>query len=145
MISPHIQEKIEKYIQSCGCELYGIELVKEFGQDILRISLYAKEGVNLDKCQEVSNLISPFLDVEDPISSKYILEVSSPGIERVLKNPRHFAFSIGEIIQVKMLDKTLIEGFLKESDEQGFVLQNEEGDHHIMYAETKKVKTLFQW
>lgn len=145
MISSQIQEKIEKYIQSCGCELYGIELVKDFGQDVLRISVYSKEGVSLDKCQEISQLISPFLDVEDPITSKYVLEVSSPGIERVLKNPRHFSFSIGEEIQVKNIDKTTIEGILKSCDDEGFVLENSQGEHKIAYIQTKKVKTIFRW
>lgn len=145
MITPDLEEKLEKYIQSCGCELYSIEMAREFGQDILRISLYSKEGVSLEECQRVSNLISPFLDVEDPISSKYLLEVSSPGVERVLKKPRHFELSIGEEIQVKMLDKTSIEGILKSSNQEGFILENDEGEHFISYEQTKKVKTIFQW
>lgn len=145
MISPSLEEKLEKYIQSCGCELYSIEMAREFGQEILRISLYSKEGISLDQCQKVSNLISPFLDVEDPIASKYVLEVSSPGVERILKEPRHFRLSIGEEIQVKMLDKTLIEGILKSSDQEGFIVENEQGEHLIPYAQTKKVKTIFRW
>lgn len=145
MISADLEEKLEKYIQSCGCELYSIEMAREFGQDILRISLYSKEGVSLEECQRVSNLISPFLDVEDPISSKYILEVSSPGLERTLKSPRHFHLSRGEEIAVRMFDKTSIEGILKSSDEEGFVLENQEGEHSISYTQTKKVKTIFRW
>lgn len=141
MITPVLEEKLAKYIQSCGCELYDIVMSKEFNQDVLRVFITSKEGITLDKCQEVSNLISPLLDVEDPIASKYILEVSSPGIERVLKKPRHFAFSIGESIEVKMMDKTILEGVLEESDEEGFVLNGEK----ILYSQTKKVKTTFQW
>lgn len=145
MIAPELEEKLEKYIQSCGCELYSVEMTRELGQDILRISLYSKEGISLDQCQKVSNLISPFLDVEDPISSKYVLEVSSPGVERILKKPRHFHLSIGEEIRVKMLDKTSIEGILKSSNQEGFVLENKEGEHLISYVQTKKVKTIFRW
>lgn len=141
MITPALEEKLAKYIQSCDCELYDIVMSKEFNQDVLRIFITSKEGISLDKCQEVSNLISPLLDVEDPISSKYILEVSSPGIERVLKKPRHFAFSLGERIEVKMMDKTILEGVLEGSDEEGFVLNGEK----IPYSQTKKVKTIFQW
>lgn len=141
MITPALEEKLAKYIQSCGCELYDIVMTKEFNQDVLRIFITSKEGISLDKCQEVSQLISPLLDVEDPISSKYILEVSSPGIERVLKKPSHFAFSIGESIEVKMMDKTILEGVLEASDEEGFVINGEK----IPYSQTKKVKTTFQW
>lgn len=145
MISADLEEKLEKYIQSCGCELYSIEMTREFGQDVLRVSLYSKDGVSLDQCQKISNLISPFLDVEDPISSKYVLEVSSPGLERTLKSPRHFHLSKGEEIVVKMLDKTSMEGILKSSSEEGFILENKEGEHSISYAQTKKVKTIFRW
>lgn len=141
MITLELEEKLSKYIQSCGCELYDVVMLKEFNQDVLRIFITSKEGISLDKCQEVSNLISPLLDVEDPVSSKYILEVSSPGIERILKKPRHFAFSIGENIEVKMMDKTILEGVLEGSDEEGFVLNGEK----IPYSQTKKVKTIFQW
>lgn len=141
MISAELEEKLSKYVQSCGCDLYDIAMSKEFNQDVLRVFITSKEGITLDKCQEVSQLISPLLDVEDPIASKYILEVSSPGIERVLKKPRHFMFSIGENIEVKMMDKSVLEGILESCDEDGFVV----GTQKIPYSQTKKVKTVFQW
>lgn len=140
-----LEQKLEKYIQSCGCELYDIEMAKDFGIDVLRIYITSKEGVSLDLCQEVSQLISPILDVEDPIVGKYTLEVSSPGVERILKKPRHFGFSIGEEIGVKMMDKTTLEGRLLASDEMGFVIEIQEGERKIAYTEAKKVKTIFRW
>ncbi|RDU69952.1 ribosome maturation factor RimP [Helicobacter cholecystus] len=141
MITPDLEEKLNKYIQSCGCELYDVVMLKEFNQDILRVFITSKEGITLNQCQEVSELISPLLDVEEPIASNYILEVSSPGIERVLKKPQHFKFSIGERIEVKRMDKTILEGMLEASDEEGFVINGEK----IPYSQTKRVKTLFQW
>lgn len=141
-----LEEKLKKYIQACGCELYSLEITREANQDILRVNLYSKEGVTLEQCQQVSNLISPFLDVEDPISSKYILEVGSPGVERILKDPRHFHFSIGEEIRVKMVDNTFLSGVIQSSNQEGFVLKDHQGqERFIPYAETKKVKTIFQW
>lgn len=145
MIAYEIQEKIAQYVQSCGCELYDVEFTKEFHQNVLRISIYAKEGITLDKCQEVSNVLSPFLDIEEPFDSQYLLEVSSPGVERILKTTRHFALSLGEEIAVKMLDKTSLEGILKRSDEQGFVLQTQESEIFILYSQIKKVKTILRW
>ncbi|GAA7257844.1 ribosome maturation factor RimP [Helicobacter pylori] len=141
MITPDLEEKLNKYIQSCGCELYDVVMLKEFNQDILRVFITSKEGITLNQCQEVSELISPLLDVEEPIASNYILEVSSPGVERVLKKPQHFKFSIGERIEVKRMDKTILEGVLEASDEEGFVINGEK----IPYSQTKRVKTLFQW
>ncbi len=56
-------------------------------------------GVTLDDCEAVSRLLSPILDVEEPVSGKWFLEVSSPGLERKLTKPRHFALSVGELVK----------------------------------------------
>ena len=145
MISQELESKLEKYIQSCGCELYDITLTKEYNQDVLRISIYRKDGISHAHCQEVSNLISPLLDVEDPFASKYLLEVSSPGVERTLKTPRHFRLSIGEEVQVKLLDKTLLEGTIENANAESFWLQTSQGSEEFPYSQTKKVKTLLRW
>ena len=63
--------------------------------DIFRVIVTSKDGVNLDKCAEISRLISPILDIDEPMGGKYNLEVSSPGIERKFKKPEHFIASVG--------------------------------------------------
>lgn len=97
-----IERDLEEAIISCGCRLYDIALLKENENLVLRISIMKDGGVSLDDCALVSESISPLLDVKDVIKDAYMLEVSSPGIERTLKNPKHFMLSLGEMVQVRL-------------------------------------------
>lgn len=146
MLNKEVQDKIEKAIQSTQCNLYDIAFLKENDSDILRISILAKDGnTTLDKCQEVSELISPLLDVYDFMKDKYILEVSSPGIERVLKEPRNFIFSVGEEVQVKTESKEEFRAIIKEANQEGVVFQMDSEQKFYPYTSLKKVKTIFDW
>ncbi|PAF49264.1 ribosome maturation factor [Helicobacter sp. 12S02232-10] len=141
-----LEDKLEQMIQTLGCELYDISFLKENNIDILRVSIMAKNGnTTLDVCQEVSELISPLLDVYDPISMKYTLEVSSPGVERLLKTTRHFRHSIGEEVFVKTMDKEEFEAILKSADDKGAVFETEAGEKFYPFEDLKKVKTIFRW
>ena len=90
MISNELEAKIENLIKSLECELYGIDILKENDSKILRIYITKSPQVTLDDCKEVSLVLSPLLDVELENYDNYFLEVSSPGIERVLKTMVHF-------------------------------------------------------
>ena len=90
MITQDLHDKIESLITQKGLELYDIELLKENESMILRISIFKKEGISLDDCENISTLIAPLLDVELSDLEAYHLEVSSPGVERNLKKPKHF-------------------------------------------------------
>lgn len=146
MLNKEVEDKIEKVIQTTGCDLYDVAFLKENDTDILRISILAKDGnTTLDKCQEVSELISPLLDVYDFMKDKYTLEVSSPGIERVLKDARNFRLSIGEEVQVKTESKDEFRAIIKEVSEDGVVFKIEDGEKFYPYTSLKKVKTIFDW
>lgn len=117
MENNELNNALETAIKGCGVDLYDIERLKENENNILRVSITSPDGVTLDKCAEVSSIISPILDIYDPMSDKYNLEVSSPGIERKLKIPNHFKASIGELVEIKSFDKTKIKGKLLEADD----------------------------
>ena len=90
---------------------------------------------------KINDLISPFLDVCDPIDGEYFLEVSSPGLERILKKPKHFQLSSGDKIEIKLIDKTKITGILGVSDNEGFYLDST----YYRYSDIKKAKSIFEW
>ena len=148
-----IMPELEAIVESCGCKLYDVSLLRENEAQILRISIMKNGGVSLDDCELVSQSISPFLDVKDAIKDAYTLEVSSPGIERVLKNPRHFMLSCGEMVQIKLLDKQEIVGVLVKADEQGVWVDVEKVDSRgdtkpfvfIPHTAIKRAKTIFEW
>lgn len=141
-----LEEKLIKLIESLECEFYDMSFLKENDSDILRVSIKSKDGnTTLDKCQAVSELISPLLDIYEPCGHKYILEVSSPGIERILKTPRHFKLSIGEEILIKTFSKDEIEAIILRADDTTLTYKSEEKEYTIPYEEIKKAKTIFRW
>jgi len=82
-------------------EIYDVEYVKEGKDYYLRAYIDKPEGVNIQDCENVSRALSDALDAEDFIPDAYILEVSSPGLGRVLKKDRHMERSIGETGELK--------------------------------------------
>lgn len=89
-------------VEEVGKELLGVEFVSAGKHSILRLFIDHENGINVDDCAEVSHQVSAILDVEDPISTEYSLEVSSPGLDRPLFEKPHFEAVIGETIEVKL-------------------------------------------
>ena len=105
-----ILSKIEKltydfalpFVEGAGYEIYDVEYIKEGPHWFLRLFITRNDGVNIDDCEKISRSLSPVLDEKNFISTNYFLEVSSPGIERVLRQDEHFDGAIGEKIKVKL-------------------------------------------
>ena len=93
----------EPLLGSWLLELVDVEFVFERGRWVLRIYMDKEGGVTLDDCAEVSRELGDLIDAEDMIDFPYVLEVSSPGLNRPLKKERDFARSIGKLIEVTML------------------------------------------
>lgn len=89
-------------VEETGKELLGLEFISAGNNSILRLFIDHEDGINVDDCAEVSRQVSAILDVEDPISSEYNLEVSSPGVDRPLFDLEHYQAVIGETIDVKL-------------------------------------------
>ncbi len=143
-------QTLQKVIEDCGVKLYDTESVIENEQKIYRVYITQKGGVSLDKCAEVTRIISPILDLDPPMSGQYALEVSSPGIERKLTTISHFQQSIGENVKVKLLGEEAnitIKGRLMKVDNGTIVVYDKEKKEDISFTlpEVLKAKTYFQW
>jgi ribosome maturation factor RimP len=103
-----VQERLHNLIvpvvESLGCELWGLEYLIQGRQATLRIYIEkeTEAGIGVDDCEKVSRQVSSVLDVEDPIASRYTLEVSSPGMDRPLFTLAQYQRSIGEKISLKL-------------------------------------------
>jgi len=127
---------LQPILSSMGLELVDLELKKVGRSQVLRVFIDKPGGVNLDDCAEVSRELSVQLDVEDCISSRYTLEVSSPGLNRPLKNVQDFARYQGRLAVVKTAEllkdekgsprKTFL-GTIEGVDEEFVVLHLKEG------------------
>jgi len=141
-----IEESIRLVVEGCGVSLYDIAQLKEHDTDIYRIYISSPDGISLDKCSEVSRMLSPVLDIDEPMNGKYSLQVSSPGLERKLKKPNHFQASIGANIRVKSFTSDKTEGILKSADNKEIVLKiNNEDDEIIPYDEILAASTFVKW
>lgn len=82
--------------------IWDVEYVREGGRYVLRITIDREDGVDIDHCERFHRAIDPVLDAADPISDAYVLEVSSPGIERELKNDFHLSACEGWNVEVRL-------------------------------------------
>ena len=88
--------------EELGMTLYDVEYKKEGPDYFLRVYIAKDGGVGIDDCEAVSRQLSDLLDEADPISEAYTLEVSSPGIERLLRKDAHFLGAISEEVELKL-------------------------------------------
>ena len=140
-----LEQSIKLAVESLGANLYDIVSTKAHDRNIFRVLVTAEGGISLDKCAEISRLISPILDIDEPMGGKYNLEVSSPGIERKLKKPEHFIASIGELVKVKNIETDLFKGELLSADNSKITIKTEFGDEEITYDNILSAATYFEW
>ncbi|MGG7163701.1 ribosome maturation factor RimP [Clostridium ihumii] len=124
-----LQTLTEPIVTKNNCELYHLEYIKESGEYIFRVYIDNDNGIALSDCEKVSRELSDLLDVEDPISEEYILEVQSPGVFRTLFNDKHLKKYIGYDVKVNLKSllngKKKIEGVLKSFDTLNITIESE--------------------
>jgi len=98
-----LSDRISSLVTALGYEFVGCELSRDMSGLLLRIYIDKPTGINVDDCTSVSRQVSAMLDVDDPISSRYSLEVSSPGIHRPLFTLAHYEKFIGSRLKVRLL------------------------------------------
>ena len=97
-----LEELLRPGIEALGFELWGVEYQSHAKRSMLRIYIDAEAGISVDDCAKVSHQVSGVLDVEDPITGEYTLEVSSPGMDRPLYRLEQYAEYIGSDINIRL-------------------------------------------
>ena len=97
-----LEELLTPVVQSLDCEIWGIELLRQGKHSKLRVYLDREEGVNVDHCAAISRHVSDLLDVEEFSQNPYTLEVSSPGMDRILFKTEQYEQSVGEQVEVRL-------------------------------------------
>jgi len=136
---------LEALARECGVQLYDVETVSENGRVIYRISITKAGGVGLDDCERLSRLLSPIFDVEPPLEGEWTLEVSSPGLERKLSKPQHFANSVGELVRLSRTDGQKLSGEVLGCEGGVLRLHTDGGEVSVRLDEIKKARTYVQW
>jgi ribosome maturation factor RimP len=147
-VSARVRALIEPLVAAEGLELFDLEQVGP----VLRVTVDREGGVSIDDITKTTRAISRAFDEHDPISSGYTLEVSSPGLERVLRTPAHYAWAVGRTVAVKTFPNHPIgrrfAGTVTSSNETTVTVALEEpiGESITLnLGEIEKARTTFIW
>lgn len=136
--------------------LWDVELGGGRGSSVVRVYVDRDEGVDLDTVAEISQELSRGLDLRDPIPGRYVLEVSSPGLERTLKRPEHFSASVGKRVTMKTRRPLhggghRIDGLIRSADAASVQIEldgaGDDGEPkvEVPYDEVRMARTVFEW
>ena len=124
-------ELVSAPVEALGYELVGIEFVRS-RTSILRIYIDSEDGINVDDCADVSHQVSAVMDVEDPITVPYNLEVSSPGLDRPLFTAEHYTRFMGDevslVLRMAVQNRRKWQGIIKSVDGEMITVHVEGND-----------------
>ncbi|AOT07415.1 MULTISPECIES: ribosome maturation factor RimP [Pseudoalteromonas] len=137
---------LEPAVEACGFELLGLEFVQAGRHSTLRVYIEHENGINVDDCAEVSRQISAIMDVEDPITNEYNLEVSSPGVDRPLFKQAHYEDAQGEEVRLRTKlpqdGRRNFKGDLVAVKGDMITLTVDGQEHHIMLSNVERANII---
>jgi ribosome maturation factor RimP len=146
-----VEAMVRPVVENAGLELVNVGFARDQGRRVLRVTVDREGGVSLDAIAEVSERISRRLDLEgfDPPGGPYALEVSSPGVERQLKDPRDFARRVGEQVKVKTASPVdgsrNLRGTIVSATPDEVRLATELGERIVPFELITSARTVFDW
>ena len=141
-----LQDLLDPVVSAAGYELVDLSVSSAGRRSLLRVTVDAEDGIDLDGVAEVSRVISTTMDAQDgSFAGPYVLEVSSPGVDRPLTEPRHWQRAIGRLVTVPISNAVLsadavpsadaepVTGRVLAADESGLSLQVAGAEHHYSW------------
>jgi ribosome maturation factor RimP len=141
-----VREIVAPLVAAADLELYDLELAG----GVLQVSVDAPGGADIGTISQLARTLSRALDEHDPIDGAYTLEVGTPGLERPLRTPDHFARSVGMTAKVKtkpgVEGERRLEGTIAAADDDAVTLQDADGnDRTLRYEDIERARTTFEW
>ena len=134
----------EPVFAELGYELVEIEFVPGPGGGTLRVYIDSPEGIDVEDCADVSHVLSEMLDADDPLPGAYALEVSSPGLDRILRTPEHFARYVDNRVKVELAvardGRRRYTGMLRRTDGESIELEVDNFSVSIRLAEIGRAR-----
>jgi len=149
-----IRAELTPIVESLGLSVYDVTLT---GGDrptlALLVDRAGERGIDLDELETATRTVSAALDAMDPVHGRYLLEVSSPGLERPLRTPAHFRRAVGQQVAVRtnpgVEGERRVAGLLTTADDEGIVVttSTKEGTtaRTLRYADIERARTVFEW
>ena len=139
-----MQVMLEPTVEALGFELWGIEHISQGRHSVLRVYIDSENGIGVEDCAAVSQQVSAILDVEDPITGEYTLEVSSPGMDRLLFKIEQFTGYTGEQIELRLRTpfegRRKFKGVLKGIEGEDVVVQVDDHEYLLPYSAIDKAR-----
>jgi len=141
-----VRALVEPLLREAGLDLYDLDL----NGGVLQVLVDSSGGAGIDEITKVTRQISRALDEHDPIDGHYTLEVGSPGLERPLRTPAHFAGAVGTNVKLKTRPGTegdrRLEGVVTSADGTTVTLQSYDGaTRTVAFEDIERARTTFEW
>ncbi len=141
-----LTEPFRDLLRPFGLDLYDLEL----SGGTLNVVVRASDGLDVERLSEATRALSAWLDENDPIEGRYVLDVSSPGLERRLRTPEHFASAVGEVVTLRERRSgettRRLQGVVRAADERSVTLDDAElGPLVISLEDVERARTVFEW
>ncbi|MGH9137077.1 MAG: ribosome maturation factor RimP [Acidimicrobiales bacterium] len=145
-VTDRVHDVVAPVLEQLGLDLYDVE----HRGGMLRITVTREGGVDLDAIADATRAVSRALDESDPIPGRYTLEVSSPGLERALRTPGHFAAAVGDAVTVKtkpdVEGERRVAGQLVSADDHTVTVRADDGaERTLRFDQIDKARTVFEW
>jgi ribosome maturation factor RimP len=148
-VADRVRDVVLPLLTERDLDLYDIEVAGP----VVKVVVDRPTGLDLDVLADATRAVSRALDQADPIAGAYTLEVSSPGLERRLRTPRHFARAVGESVKIKLTPAAgnarggarRLEGEVAAADDDGVTLRTGSGDERLAYDDIDRAHTVFEW
>lgn len=142
----NIEQLLSATIEAMGYEIWGVDYTIYKSRANLCVYIDSENGITVDDCAEVSNQIEGVLDVETRFPQNMTLQVSSPGLDRILFKPRHFESRIGVLIDVRLSwpveGRSHIRGRLHSCNAQSFLVTMDEQEFEISFEQVRRARVV---
>ena len=137
-----ITDMLETTIEAMGFELWGVEYLSQGRHSVVRIYIDGRDGITVDDCAAVSSHVGSVFDVEDPITGEYTLEVSSPGMDRLLFKLEQYPAYVGEVLELRLRSafegRRKFRGVFKVIEGEDIVIQVDDHEYLLPYSAIEK-------
>ncbi len=146
-----VKELIEGTVKELGYEIWDVEYSKIGTEKHLEITIDSENGIDINDCEKVHRAIEVIIDAADPIEEMYYLDVSSPGLERSIRLPEHYAKCVGETVEFKLFSqfegkKSIVgELFAYDGEKDTVSIREKNGSEYVLERKLiSKANTYFE-
>jgi len=144
-VKQRVAELLGGPLATAGFALADVSLSQYKSSVALRVFVYGEHGVSIDDCANLSRLIGDLIDGTELFEGGYLLEVSSPGLDRPLTTPLDYRYRVGETVKIEFVDRQRkpIRAVIKAAGEQSVELSDDTGTFSVELADIRKSQIVF--